>query len=244
MKKAIAANWSPLEDANAPFELYSTQVRTEYGHTIRIIGCCCNVAGMQSTSVVASYLYSHFSIPLIIMTGFCAGFNVDGVNYGDLFIAESEYDYGSGKLVKNDDAQKVKPEPRQILCSYSLLAKFRSFIREEDIASKLYNELKRVNLLMDEMSVPSIHVAPGACGSYVVGDEDFMHKLLESSNRKLRGLEMEGYGLYMAGHMLNKEYILIKGIADFADGSKNDKFHTTCSYGSAWFVAQYIKKML
>ena len=244
MKKAIAANWSPLEDANAPFELYSTQVRTEYGHTIRIIGCCCNAAGMQSTSVVASYLYSHFSIPLIIMTGFCAGFNVDGVNYGDLFIAESEYDYGSGKLVKNDDAQKVKPEPRQILCSYSLLGKFRSFIREEDIASNLYNELKRVNLLMDEMSVPSIHVAPGACGSYVVGDEDFMNKLLESSNRKLRGLEMEGYGLYMAGHMLNKEYILIKGIADFADGSKNDKFHTTCSYGSAWFVAQYIKKML
>lgn len=244
MKKAISANWSPLEDANAPFELYSTQVRTEYGHTIKIIGCCCNAAGMQSTSVVASYLYSHFSIPLIIMTGFCAGFNVDGVNYGDLFIAESEYDYGSGKLVKNDDAQKVKPEPRQIPCSYSLLGKFRSFIREEDIASNLYNELKRVNLLMDEMRVPSIHVAPGACGSYVVGDEDFMNKLLESSNRKLRGLEMEGYGLYMAGHMLNKEYILIKGIADFADGSKNDKFHTTCSYGSAWLVAQYIKKML
>jgi hypothetical protein len=74
MKKAISANWSPLEDANAPFELYSTQVRTEYGHTIKIIGCCCNAAGMQSTSVVASYLYSHFSIPLIIMTGFCAGF--------------------------------------------------------------------------------------------------------------------------------------------------------------------------
>lgn len=245
MKKAISTNWLHLTEANAPFELYSTQVRTEYGHTIRIVGCCCNAAGMQSTSVVASYLYSRFSVPLVIMTGFCAGFKVDGVNYGDLFIAESEYDYGSGKLVKKENAeQKVKPEPRQIPCSYSLLGKLRSFISEEDMKSKLYAELKRVNLLMDEMNVPEIHVSPGACGSYVVGDETFMNKLLEDSNRKLRGLDMEGYGLYMTGHMLNREFVLIKGIADYADGSKDDKFHKTCSYASAWFVAQYVKKVL
>lgn len=244
MKIAVSSNWIHLTEANAPFELYSTQVRTEYGHTIRIVGCCCNAAGMQSTSVAASYLYSRFSVPLVIMTGFCAGFKVDGVNYGDLFIAESEYDYGSGKLVKKEDEQKLKPEPKQIPCPYSLIGKIRAFISEEDMESKLYNELKRVNLLLEEMSVPKIHVQPGACGSYVVGDEAFMNRLLEESNRKLRGLDMEGYGLYMAGHMLNREFVLIKGIADYADSSKGDKFHKTCSYGSAWFVAQYIKKVL
>ena len=244
MKIAVSSNWIHLTETNAPFELYSTQVRTEYGHTIRIVGCCCNAAGMQSTSVAASYLYSRFSVPLVIMTGFCAGFKVDGVNYGDLFIAESEYDYGSGKLVKKEDEQKLKPEPKQIPCPYSLIGKIRAFISEEDMESKLYNELKRVNLLLEEMSVPKIHVQPGACGSYVVGDEAFMNRLLEESNRKLRGLDMEGYGLYMAGHMLNREFVLIKGIADYADSSKGDKFHKTCSYGSAWFVAQYIKKVL
>lgn len=244
MKIAVSSNWIHLTEANAPFELYSTQVRTEYGHTIRIVGCCCNAAGMQSTSVAASYLYSRFSVPLVIMTGFCAGFKVDGVNYGDLFIAESEYDYGSGKLVKKEDEQKLKPEPKQIPCPYSLIGKIRAFISEEDMESTLYNELKRVNLLLEEMSVPKIHVQPGACGSYVVGDEAFMNRLLEESNRKLRGLDMEGYGLYMAGHMLNREFVLIKGMADYADSSKGDKFHKTCSYGSAWFVAQYIKRVL
>lgn len=244
MKIAVSSNWIHLTEANAPFELYSTQVRTEYGHTIRIVGCCCNAAGMQSTSVAASYLYSRFSVPLVIMTGFCAGFKVDGVNYGDLFIAESEYDYGSGKLVKKEDEQKLKPEPKQIPCPYSLIGKIRAFISEKDMESTLYNELKRVNLLLEEMSVPKIHVQPGACGSYVVGDEAFMNRLLEESNRKLRGLDMEGYGLYMAGHMLNREFVLIKGMADYADSSKGDKFHKTCSYASAWFVAQYIKKVL
>ncbi len=245
MKKAISTCWTPLTETNAPFDLCTSQIRTEFGHTIRIIGCCCNVAGMQSTSVVASYLYSRFSVSLIIMTGFCAGFKVNGINYGDLFIAESEYDYGSGKLMKKEDEeQKVKPEPRQIPCSYSLLTKLRSFIREEDMKTKLYAELKKENLLMEEMGVPEIFVSPGACGSYVVGDEVFMNKLLDESNRKLRGLDMEGYGLYMAGHMLNKEFVLIKGIADYADSSKGDKFHRTCSYGSAWVVGQYIKKML
>lgn len=53
---------------------------------------------------------------------------------------------------------------------------------------------------------------------------------------------MEGYGLYLAGHMLNKTCVLIKGIADFGGKDKNDKYHKVCSYASAWFVQLFIKK--
>ena len=60
----------------------------------------------------------------------------------------------------------------------------------------------------------------------------------------LKSIEDITYGLYLVGHMLNKNCVLIKGIADFGDREKDDKYHKVCSYASAYFVSQYIKKRL
>lgn len=246
MKQAFGTDWSPVPMEGLPYTLYATQVRTEYGHTIKVISCCNHQSGMQTASITASFLLSRFELNMLFMTGFCAGFKKEGVNYGDLFIAESEYDYGSGKLIMNEEKgeQEVLPEPKQIPCSYEAIGKINTFISEDMIASKLFSELKRMDLLVDDMGMPGIHVGPGACGSYVVGDEEFMKRLVRDDNRKLRGLDMEGYGLYLAGHMLKKNSVLVKGIADFGSKEKDDKYHKVCSYASAWFVKRYIIKML
>lgn len=247
MKLAFSNQWNSVPLAGLPYQLYSTMVRTEYGHTIKVIACCNNVPGMQAASITASFLLSRFDLETLFMTGFCAGFKKKGktdVNYGDLFIADSEYDYGSGKLIKKDNEQVVMPEPKQMPCSYDVLGKLNDFITEQVAASKVFAELKRVGLLVEGMEVPNIHVGPGACGSYVVGDESFMEQLVKEDNRNLKGLDMEGYGLYLAGHMLNKTCVLVKGIADFGGKDKDDKYHKVCSYASAWFVQHFIKKML
>ena len=244
MKLAFGDQWNSVPLEGMPYQLYAIQIRTEYGHTIKVIACCNNVAGMQAASITATFLLSRFDLGTLFMTGFCAGFKKkekSNVNYGDLFIADSEYDYGSGKLVKDDG---LKPEPKQMPCSYDILGKLNDFISEEVAASKVYAELKRVGLLVEGMNVPNIHIGPGACGSYVVGDQRFMEHLVSDDNRNLKGLDMEGYGLYLAGHMLNKSCVLVKGLADFGDENKEDKYHKVCSYASAWFVMHFIKKML
>lgn len=245
MKLAFGGLWNPVTLDGVPYTLYSTQLRTELGHSIKVMACCNNAAGMQAASITATFLLSRFELETLFMTGFCAGFKGKDVNYGDLFIADSEYDYGSGKLIKNDEnEQEVMPEPKQMPCKYEALAKMNDFITEDLIASKLFAEIKRKGLIVEDMGVPEIHVGPGACGSYVVGDKDFMDRLLSDDNRNLQGLDMEGYGLYLAGHMLNKNCVLVKGIADFGDRQKDDKYHKVCSYASAYFVAQYIRKRL
>lgn len=245
MKLAFGGLWNPVTLDGVPYTLYSTQLRTELGHSIKVMACCNNAAGMQAASITATFLLSRFELETLFMTGFCAGFKGKDVNYGDLFIADSEYDYGSGKLIKNDEnEQEVMPEPKQMPCKYEALAKMNDFITEDLIASKLFAEIKRKGLIVEDMGVPEIHVGPGACGSYVVGDKDFMDRLLSDDNRNLQGLDMEGYGLYLAGHMLNKNCVLVKGIADFGDRQKDDKYHKVCSFASAYFVAQYIRKRL
>jgi len=247
MKLAFGNQWNSVPNVGLPYQLYATQMRTELGHTIKVIACCNNVPGMQAAAITASFMLSRFDLGTLFMTGFCAGFkkkDKSDVNLGDIFIADSEYDYGSGKLIKKENGQEVMPEPRQLPFSYDILGKLNDFITEQVAASKVFAELKRVGLLVEGMEVPAIHVGPGACGSYVVSDETFMEQLVKDDNRNLKGLDMEGYGLYLAGHMLNKTCVLIKGIADFGGEDKDDKYHKVCSYASAWFVHHFIKKML
>lgn len=136
-------------------------------------------------------------------------------------------------------------DPKRILL-YRGHDDMANYLRNSPFNRCIYNVILRhgPKQLPVDMAQPSIHVGPGACGSYVVGDEDFMKQLVKEDNRNLKGLDMEGYGLYLAGHMLKKNCVLVKGIADFGDSKKGDKYHQVCSYASAWFVMRYIKKML
>ena len=239
MKIASNQEWKKINIEGFSNDFYTAELRTELGHTLRIIAGRNNMAGMQAASVMASCMYSLFNVHTIFMTGICAGFKkdeYDDIDFGDIFIAESEYDYGSGKLDENDEFKK---DYKGIECDFDLKTKINTFI-EEKHPENLINaalESKNMNLMKKN---PLIHFKPGACGSYVVANKGFMNKLLET-NRKLRGLDMEGYGLYMASHILGKKCLMIKSVSDFADNNKGDLYHRMCSYSSAWFLFEYLK---
>ena len=199
----------------------------------------CTLPQLQAASVMASCMYSLFYVHTIFMTGICAGFKKgenDTIDFGDIFIAESEYDYGNGKL---DEKNELKKEYKGIECDFDLKTKMNTFIEEKhpETLINIALEAKNLNLMKKN---PLIHFKPGACGSYVVANQGFMNRLIEN-NRKLRGLDMEGYGLYMASHMLGKKSLMIKSVSDFADSDKGDFYHKMCSYSSAWFLFEYLK---
>lgn len=242
MKAASGLEWEILRIDNVPIDFFKSELHTELGSTIRIIAGRNNMPGMQAASVMASCMFSLFDVKTIFMTGICAGFKKDDndtINFGDIFIAESEYDYGSGKLCSSDDGSILKPDPKSLECSFEIKGQINTFIEEKHPEYKLEAALQTVNLNITKKS-PQILFGPGACGSYVVTDKSFMNNLI-STNRKLKGLDMEGYGLYMAAHVLNRKALLIKSISDFADSNKGDTYHQMCSYSSAWFLFEFLK---
>ncbi len=242
MKVAFDREWKKITIPNISIDFFAAEIRTEVGHTIKVIAARNCMAGMQAASVMASMVFALFDVKTIFMTGICAGIRKDendDIAYGDLFIAESEYDYGSGKLKRNGTDTVLVPEPKQMACNYDLISKVNTFIEDRHPERRLGSVLENKGYSLIGKN-PSIHINPGACGSYVVADGGFAAYLLKS-NRKLRGLEMEGYGLYLAAHMLERSALMIKGICDFADSSKGDIYHDLCSYSSAWFLSEFIK---
>lgn len=242
MKKASRLEWKKVNVKGISNDFFAANLRTEVGHTLKIIAARNNMPGMQAASVMASCMFSLFNIESLFMTGICAGFKKEGedsIDFGDIFIAESEYDYGSGKLCESEDGSYFKKNPKMIECDFDLKGKINTFIEEKHPENLILRALGKENLdLMKK--VPSIHFKPGACGSYVVANKGFMKDLLKE-NQKLRGLDMEGYGLYMTSHILGKKCLMIKSISDFADSNKGDTYHKMCSYSSAWFLFEFLK---
>ena len=126
-----------------------------------------------------------------------------------------------------NDTPILKPDPKMLECNFNLKGKINTFIEECKPEFTIMSALRSKNLDLIKKT-PQLHFAPGACGSYVVANKEFMKGLIKTY-RKLKGLDMEGYGLYMAAHMLGRKALLIKGVSDFADSDKGDVYHRMCS---------------
>ena len=241
MKIASGLEWKKVTIEGISNDFFEAGLRTELGNTLKIIAGRNNMPGMQAASVMASCMFSLFNIESLFMTGICAGFKKgekDSIDFGDIFIAESEYDYGSGKLCESEDGTFFKKNPKMLECDFDLKGKMNTFMEEKHPENLLLRALDVKNLNLMKKN-PSIHFKPGACGSYVVADKGFMRDLLKE-NQKLRGLDMEGYGLYMTAHILGKKCMMIS-VSDFADSDKGDIYHKMCSYSSAWFLFEFLK---
>lgn len=239
MERAFGGKWKDLDQApEVNLKFKTLDLINAEGETIRLISCCCNHAGMPVTSSVAAFMYSFFDVSEIYMTGFCAGFR-GKTEYGDLVIAKSEWDYGSAKIAEKNGQPVSHPAPFQLPCSNAVISDVESFVRDKDPKHQFLAELNREHF---DISQFDIHIMNGACGSYVVANEDVMTDLI-GRDRNLRSLDMEGYGLYTASYILGGDRIslMIKGVADLGDSDKGDLYHNQCSYTSALFLREFLK---
>lgn len=233
--------WKKEIEIECPFDLYYSSISTGYGNTYNIIAGCIGKPGVSATSILATTMYNIFKVDYIFMTGFCAGFDSDDISLGDIVIAESIQDYSVGKI-KDDESGNLEllKELQQIPANYQLINKINTFISDESNMAKINSALKKVNLLAERDIVKAIP-GPTVCGPFVVTSETLMNQL-KIDSRKLKSLDMEGFGLYLTSHMLNKKCLWIKSIADFASTKKGDEYHNLCSYASASFLYHFIKE--
>ncbi len=233
--------WNKTNYTGIPFDFYKGVVHTVYGNSLRIIIACVGKSGMSATSILATTMFNIFKVEYMFMTGFCAGFESDDVTFGDIVIADSIQDYTTGKL-KDDETGNLKllKELNQIPANYELASKIGSFISDEVNISKISSSLKKSNLLKGRANVKAL-LAPTVCGAFVISSETVMNNL-KNDSRKIQSLDMEGFGLYLTSHILNKKCLWIKAIADFANASKGDEYHSLCSNASASLLYLFLKE--
>jgi len=81
-------------------------------------------------------------------------------------------------------------------------------------------------------------------GDKLVDNQDFRDKLLAMEPEAIGG-EMEGAGLYAAAQRQKVDWLLVKGICDYADGNKHqdkDKRQQTAARNAARFVLHVLRQ--
>ncbi len=131
---------------------------------------------------------------------------------GNVLIPKYIFDYGSGK----HNGDKFQHEFRPYNVSESLVA--------------LANDMLRRKNRSYDFKVDS---SCGFCtGSAVVNSKKVRKKIKIIANRKVRGLDMEGYVIAVINHICKTEAIVIKGIMDFGSG-KTDEYKNAAIENSA-----------
>lgn len=194
--------------------------------------------GIAASSVLTTKLINNFKPKYIAMVGIAAGKKGEG-NYGDIIVPTEVWDYGSGKVVENDEVEGensnflFKPDPKYLVLEVEI----------KELLNKDYTEV--LNRIKSDWPGDSPSTAleiikgPMACGSVVVQNEDIIKKYIDPYNRKLKGLDMESYGVFYAAensYRPKPKVIVCKSICDFADKEKNDKYQSYAAYTSAKFL--------
>ena len=168
----------------------------------------------------------------VLLVGFAAaahdGTESDHERLGDLIIGTHVYYYERGKVT----ADGVAPEPYMHSASADL---FR-------IASTLPEWSSRIPVPRPDRKRERPRVITGviASGEKVIADEA-VREQIRNGHRKIRAIEMEGYGFSQAAWAsVTKEHLVLKAICDRADRDKADEWQPYAAAVAAGFARFFL----
>jgi nucleoside phosphorylase len=244
--RALKAGWD-RHSVECDDTLYYRGVFADESKKLRVVAACAIQMGMPAATGLAMKMCFHFRPRYLLMTGIAAG--VDG-NVGDILIADRAWDYGSGKSKATGAGDGTafggatfEPAPTAIPLDAGVLEKVKPFSKNKDV-------LKKIEFGWSGDPRPpkalGAHVGPIASGAAVLENRPLIDAIM-SHDRKLIGVEMEAYGIFLAariGPAPRPKAIVIKSICDCGAVGKKDKWQQYAAYTSTQFAYEFALREL
>ena len=172
----------------------------------------------------------------VILTGIVGGLESKNRQLGDVLIAEQVVGYEEAKIVNGQTKRRFKV----VRPVFDLL--MATFEVEK---TQWATRIRIPRPLPPPTQCPKVHRGVVASGEKVVADR-YMMTQLASVWHELIGVEMEAYGTMLATYQAGNRpgVLMVKGICDYADGSKNDIWHDYAADEAAAFTIALIESFL
>jgi len=198
--------------------------------------------GMVTTSILATQMIELFRPKYLTMTGIAAGI-VGETELGEVIVIEHSWDYNSGKIkTTKDGSRKFDVDMRQESLDRDLYNKMLILQNDKDYLNQVYINYQGTKpKTYLEISIGSI-----ASGAAVIANDNIIEDI-KTQARKLKGIEMEAYGLFSAAHYATNpkpKPLVIKSVCDFADENKNDDIQDYAAYTSAQILYEFTLRYL
>jgi len=217
--------------------------------------------GMVDSALLTSEIMLKYNPKYLFMPGVCAG--SDKTKFGDIIIAKRIQLFQTGKLKNETFELESTTADIDKLTLQTIVAVGKDIMKEiqEEFSEEIEEEMlegfeekfdekpqekQKVLKTFDEFRKRkkiTPHDRPTACSTFVLDKDGYFDNLRKTFDRKMIGLEMEGYGVARASEIINNrtKAIMIKSVMDKSN-DKSDFFKGFAAYVSAQFVKKLIDK--
>jgi formylglycine-generating enzyme required for sulfatase activity/nucleoside phosphorylase/tetratricopeptide (TPR) repeat protein len=194
-----------------------------------VVAQCSDMANLNAAILTNDVLH-HWKPNAVIMVGIAATAKPSTEqNLGDLVVGREIYYYEMGKVTPGGKL----PEPKQIPVDATLLD------RVQALSDSGFSVI--VERPDGTTQQPKIEIGVIASGDKVIADEAERDNIA-ATNRKILAIEMEGYGVIASTWQSFEQFrcLVIRGLCDYADSSKNDKWYAYAAAVAAGFTKHFL----
>lgn len=209
---------------------------------IRVVISFANQMGMVAATSLTTKMINNFAPKYMVMTGITGGTKPDKLNFGDVIVAVRSWDYRAGKDIRKEEQAKHLNTINAIDIDTSMVSYCRCLAEEKDVLNAIKESFTAGAKPKKDLQ---LLIGPIVSGASVVTDPQIVQDVLDNQHREVLGIEMEIYGMYYAASWALKPHpriIAMKGVSDFANSKKGDKYHAYASYTSAKVFEVLAKK--
>lgn len=223
--------------------VWKAPVSKRGGKTASCVVACFAGAGNVDAASVTTMLLGELEPANVMMMGIAAGLR-DKCALGEVILAERVVAYEGAALIEGGKSE-VRPEvtrlnmrARQDVSAY--------LSNRETLESRLTDIYKTLGIEFPD-HVDAGPVAQGvipktatvASGEKLLRDPDKFLGMRELHG-KIEIAEMEGAGLFAACGNFGKPVLMVRGISDFGDSKKDNRFHLLAAKAAAAVTVDYI----
>lgn len=212
-------------------------LKTKNGRNLSFIAAFSSNMGIADSSIIATNMITRFGVEKIFMVGVCGGRESEGVKIGDVIIPLESVAYQRGKLTNEGFSSEImSAKPREggvIKCRNA-----------NDILSDLFKEYLNNYIQKEgksmEVERPSVNYHVMACADYVIDKDKELDKIASTiGKKKLCAVDMESYGIFRTGELMNIKTMVIKSVMDLTN-NKSDKYKPYASFLAANYLYQLL----
>ncbi len=192
---------------------------------------------------------SEFRPDYVILLGIAGGREGKPCYLGDVLYSTSGFAYEYQTLKWDDSANAVKPDrkPRKINVGSNLLRWVANIGKD---GKGEWTRKVRVNATCCGIKMPyttyKVKAYQGVVlsGSKVIQTNEFFEDMCKFIHSDIGAVEMEAEGVGQATELLGKEFIMVKGISDYADQNKSNPKRQVYRVVAARAAAQFLREAI
>jgi nucleoside phosphorylase len=220
------------------------------GCAYQIVVTCIGSAGNPSATAAARDVIARYEPRVVLLIGIAAGLR-GKVRIGDVVLSERVVAYEPGAAVVGEDGSpRVTARPEVDRLPHAMNQQVVSYRHDEERLRSLFTKLggrfpeappgREDEFREHVASALTVRPATIASGEKLLRDPGKLRLIREEQHSKVDVGEMEAAGLVEACRRGNVPWLIVRGISDFGDELKDDRFHDFASRAAAAVTADFL----